>query len=173
MAKWMFFFDVNEFIYVAPNNTIKSVLDSLSEYSQFMFLQRHMSTKLCLSVSDDAEQTYRKWGFEKLVYRDVKRGIIWDRKYVVQPRNVYSAGIHLSQYLVGKSIYMSDYRITYFHFRGTTANRSEPCEKFINSTKFYFERHPFILDTSMRDVAGLVKKFELKMIGSILQNTHQ
>ncbi|KAL5578381.1 hypothetical protein UlMin_020080 [Ulmus minor] len=173
MAKWMFFFDVDEFVYVAPNNTIKSVLDSLSEYTQFMFEQRHMSSKFCLSVFDDAEQTYRKWGFEKLVYKDFKRGIRWDRKYAAQPRNLYSAGVHLSQDFVGKSIYTRDQRITFFHYHGVIANRGEPCEKLINSTGFYFERHPFVLDTGMRDVAGFVKKFELKMIGSTLQNTHQ
>ncbi|KAL5577939.1 hypothetical protein UlMin_019640 [Ulmus minor] len=173
MGEWMFFFDVDEFVYVAPNNTIKSVLDSLSEYTQFTFRQRPMSSKLCLSVSDDAEQTYRKWGFEKLVYRDVMRPIRLNRKYAVQPRNVYSAGVHLSKNLVGNSIHTRDNRITYFHYHGSIGNRGEPCKKLMNSTKFYFEKHPFVLDTGMHDVADLIKKFELKMIGSTLQKTQQ
>ncbi|KAL5578378.1 hypothetical protein UlMin_020077 [Ulmus minor] len=173
MGEWMFFFDVDEFVYVAPNNTIKSVLDSLSEYTQFRFRQTPMSSKLCLSVSDDAEQTYRKWGFEKLVYRDVMRPIRLNRKYAVQPRNVYSAGVHLSKNLDGKSIHTRDNRITYFHYHGSIGNRGEPCKKLMNSTKFYFEKHPFVLDTRMHYVADLIKKFELKMIGSTLQKTQQ
>lgn len=57
MAKWMFFFDVDEYIYVPPKSTIKSVLDSLSEYSQFTIEQMPMSSKLCLSA--DYGKTYR------------------------------------------------------------------------------------------------------------------
>lgn len=48
MAKWMFFFDVDEYIYVPPKNTIKSVLDSLKDYNQFTIEQMPMSSKLCL-----------------------------------------------------------------------------------------------------------------------------
>lgn len=47
MAKWMFFFDVDEYIYVPPKSTIKTVLDSLAEYSQFTIEQMPMSNKLC------------------------------------------------------------------------------------------------------------------------------
>lgn len=57
MAKWMFFFDIDEFIYVPPKNTIKSVLDSLSEYSQFTIEQMPMNSKTCLT--EDAGRTYR------------------------------------------------------------------------------------------------------------------
>ena len=57
MAKWMFFFDVDEYIYVPPKSTIKSVLDSLSEYSQFTIEQMPMSSKLCLY--EPAGRTYR------------------------------------------------------------------------------------------------------------------
>nr|DAD26057.1 TPA_asm: hypothetical protein HUJ06_027525 [Nelumbo nucifera] len=35
MAKWMFFFDGDEYVYVPPKSTIKLVLDSLSDYTQF------------------------------------------------------------------------------------------------------------------------------------------
>ncbi|RVW18651.1 Galactan beta-1,4-galactosyltransferase GALS3 [Vitis vinifera] len=49
MAKWMFFFDVDEYIYVPPKNTIKSVLNSLSGYTQFTIEQMPISNKLCLS----------------------------------------------------------------------------------------------------------------------------
>lgn len=57
MAKWMFFFDVDEYIYVPPKSTIKTVLHSLSEYSQFTIEQMPMSSKICLS--DDYGKTYR------------------------------------------------------------------------------------------------------------------
>ncbi|KAL5577954.1 hypothetical protein UlMin_019653 [Ulmus minor] len=171
MAKWMFFFDVDEFIYVPPKNTIKSVLDSLSDYSQFTIEQRPMSSKLCLAA--DARRNYRKWGFEKLVYKDVKKGIRRDRKYVVQPRNVYGTGVHMSQNLIGKTTHKTEGRISYYHYHGTIANRREPCRNLFNSTEIFFEKNPFVLDTTLRDVAGFVKKFELKMIGSTLQKTWQ
>ena len=61
MAKWMFFFDVDEYIYVPPKTTIKSVLHSLSEYDQFTIEQMPMSSKICLS--EDYGKTYR-YGFE-------------------------------------------------------------------------------------------------------------
>nr|DAD44117.1 TPA_asm: hypothetical protein HUJ06_002347 [Nelumbo nucifera] len=57
MAKWMFFFDVDEYVYVPPKSTIKSVLDSLSDYTQFTIEQMPMSNKLCLA--EDAGKTYR------------------------------------------------------------------------------------------------------------------
>jgi hypothetical protein len=57
MAKWMFFFDVDEYIYVPPKSTIKSVLDSLSEYNQFTIEQMPMNNKLCLT--SDYGKTYR------------------------------------------------------------------------------------------------------------------
>jgi len=44
----MFFFDVDEYIYVPPNNTIKTVVDSLSKYDQFIFNMMPMNNKICL-----------------------------------------------------------------------------------------------------------------------------
>ncbi|XP_028799311.1 galactan beta-1,4-galactosyltransferase GALS3 [Neltuma alba] len=171
VAKWMFFFDVDEFIYVPPKSTIKTALDSLSEYSQFTFEQMPMSSKICLS--EDYGKTYRKWGFEKLVYKDVKRGIRRDRKYAVQPRNVYATGVHMSQNLMGKTTHKTEGRIKYYHYHGTIAARRETCKMLVNSTDLYHEKIPYVLDTTMRDIAGVIKKFELKMIGSRLQNVHQ
>ncbi|GLT98894.1 hypothetical protein SLE2022_163690 [Rubroshorea leprosula] len=171
MAKWMFFFDVDEYIYVPPKSTIKSVLDSLSEYSQFTIEQMPMSRTLCLT--QDAAKRHRKWGFEKLVYRDVKRGIRRDRKYAIQPRNVFATGVHMSQNLAGKTTHKTEGVIKYFHYHGTIAQRREPCRYLINSTEFTYEKTPYVLDTTLREVAGYVKKFELKMIGPRLQNTLQ
>ncbi|KAJ8758578.1 hypothetical protein K2173_000299 [Erythroxylum novogranatense] len=171
MAKWIFFFDVDEYIYVPPKNTIKSVLDSLRDYSQFTIEQMPMSSKLCLSA--DYGRYYRRWGFEKLVYKDVKRGIRRDRKYAIQPRNVFATGVHMSQNLVGKTTHKTEGRIKYFHYHGTIAQRREPCRNLLNVSEINFEKIPYKLDTTMRDIAWTIKKFELKMIGNRLQQTRQ
>ncbi|KAM1350422.1 hypothetical protein ACFX2F_004376 [Malus domestica] len=171
MAKWMFFFDVDEYIYMPPKSNIKSVLDSLSDYTQFTIEQMPMSNKLCLF--EDYRKTYRKWGFEKLVYKDVKRGIRRDRKYAVQPRNVYATGVHMSQNVAGKTTHKTERRIKYFHYHGTIATRREPCRQLINATQTNVDQIPYVVDTTMRTVAGSVKKFELRMIGDRLQKTRQ
>ncbi|GER46197.1 hypothetical protein STAS_23221 [Striga asiatica] len=170
-AKWMFFFDVDEFIYVPPKSTIKSVLDSLSDFTQFTIEQMPMSNNLCLS--QDAPMPFRKWGFEKLVYRNVRRGIRRDRKYAVQPRSVFATGVHMSQNIAGKSTHKTDGRIKYFHYHGTVAERREPCRHFLNSTAVTVDGIPYVVDTTMRDFAASVKRYELKMIGSTLQRTQQ
>ncbi|XP_060193571.1 galactan beta-1,4-galactosyltransferase GALS3-like [Lycium barbarum] len=170
-AKWMFFFDVDEFIFVPKKSTIKSVVDSLSGYTQFTIEQMPMSNKLCLA--EDRGKSYRKWGFEKLVYKDVKRGIRRDRKYAVQPRNVIANGVHMSQNFVGKTTHKTEGRIKYFHYHGTIAERREPCRQLVNATAITVDRTPYVVDTTMRDIAATVKRFELKMIGSTLQRTRQ
>ncbi|XP_050371035.1 galactan beta-1,4-galactosyltransferase GALS3-like [Argentina anserina] len=170
-AKWMFFFDVDEYIYMPPKSTIKTVLDSLAEYTQFTIEQMPMSNKLCLL--EDYHKTNRKWGFEKLVYKDVKKGIRRDRKYAVQPRNVYATGVHMSQNVAGKTTHKTENRIKYFHYHGTIADRREPCKKLINDTQIFLDKVPYVQDTTMRDVAGAVKRFEQRMIGSRLQQTRQ
>ncbi|PIN24271.1 hypothetical protein CDL12_03003 [Handroanthus impetiginosus] len=170
-AKWMFFFDVDEFIFVPKKSTIKSMLDSLSDFTQFTIEQMPISNKLCLS--QDASTAFRKWGFEKLVYRDVKRGIRRDRKYAVQPRNVFATGVHMSQNMVGKTTHKTEGRIKYFHYHGTIAERREPCKQFLNSTGIVVDGIPYVLDSTMRGIAGTVKRFELKMIGSRLQRIRQ
>ncbi|KAJ4843036.1 hypothetical protein Tsubulata_005900 [Turnera subulata] len=171
MAKWMFFFDVDEYIYVPPKNTIKSVLDSLSNFNQFTIEQMPMNSKLCLSA--DYGRYYRKWGFEKLVYRDTKRGIRRDRKYAIQPRSVYATGVHMSQNLAGKTTHKTEGKIKYFHYHGTIAQRREPCRTLLNVSEINFENNPYVLDTTMRDIGWSVRKFEDRMIGSRLKNTRQ
>lgn len=170
-TKWMFFFDVDEFIFVPKKSTIKSVVNSLSDYTQFTIEQMPMSNKLCLE--EDRGKSYRKWGFEKLVYKDVKRGIRRDRKYAVQPRSVIATGVHMSQNTVGKTTHKTEGRIKYFHYHGTIAEHREPCRQLVNATEIIVDRTPYEVDTTMRDIAGTVKRFELKMIGSTLQKTRQ
>ncbi|CAN4117402.1 unnamed protein product [Withania somnifera] len=170
-AKWMFFFDVDEFIFVPNKTTIKSLVDSFKDYTQFTIEQMPMSNKLCLE--QDRGKSYRKWGFEKLVYKDVKKGIWRDRKYAVQPRNVIATGVHMSQNTVGKTTHKTEGRIKYFHYHGTIAEHREPCRQLVNATRITVDQTPYEVDTTMRDIAGTVKRFELKMIGSTLQRTRQ
>lgn len=172
MAKWMFFFDVDEYIYVTnKRGGLKLVMDSLGGYTQFTIEQMPMSNRLCLA--SDAGRTVREWGFEKLVYRDVRRGIRRDRKYAIQPRNVLATGVHMSQNVVGKTQHKTDGRIKYFHYHGTISERREPCRQLVNETELSFERRPYVLDTSLRDQASPVKRFELRTIGSRLVRTRQ
>jgi hypothetical protein len=170
-AKWVFFFDVDEFIFVPKPNTIKAVMDSLMCYTQVTIEQMTMSNKLCLS--DDAGLSYRKWGFEKLVFKDIKRGVRRDRKYAVQPRNVFATGVHMSQNFAGKTTHNTEGRIKYYHYHGTVSEHREPCRQLINDSYIKIDGTPYVLDTTMRDYAASVKNFELKLIGDVLRKTRQ
>ncbi|XP_068656845.1 galactan beta-1,4-galactosyltransferase GALS3-like [Aristolochia californica] len=171
VAKWMFFFDVDEFVYVPRKSTIDSVVSSLSSYSQFTIEQMPMSGKLC--SADDKGRTPRMWVMEKMVYRDVKRGIRRDRKYAIQPRKVFATGVHMSQNVVGRTQHKTYRQIMYFHYHGTISYRRDPCSEFINTTKLTYEGVPYVLDQTLRGTAALVKRFELKTIGTRLQRTRQ
>lgn len=170
-AKWMFFFDVDEYIYVPPNLSLKSVVDSLRDYTQFTIEQIPMSNQLCLT--QDAGKTSKKWVMEKLVYRNVKKVARRDRKYAVQPRNVYATGVHLSKNFEGESAQKTEKLIKYFHYHGTIATRRDTCQHFLNDTSKIVDDIPYVLDTNMRSIAPLVKKFELDNIGSKLESTKQ
>ncbi|CAN6874960.1 unnamed protein product [Brassica oleracea] len=171
-AKWIFFFDVDEFIGIPPNNTISSVMETLEEYSQFTIEQMPMSSQLCFS-GDGPARTYRKWGFEKLAYRDVKKVPRRDRKYAVQPRNVFATGVHMSQNLQGKTYHGTGSLIRYFHYHGSISQRREPCRHLFNGTRIMFDNNPYVLDTTMRDVGLAVKTFEIRTIGDRLIRTRQ
>ncbi|XP_047955401.1 galactan beta-1,4-galactosyltransferase GALS3-like [Salvia hispanica] len=170
-TKWMFFFDVDEFVFVPKKTNIGAVMDSLSEYTQITMAQMPMSGSLCLS--EDAPQRLRKWGFEKLVYKDVMRGKRRDRKYAVQPRNVFATGVHMTQNMIGKTTHNTYDRIGYFHYHGTIAQRQEPCARFLNESQITVDGVPYVMDTTLREVAGAVKRFELETIGPVLQGTRQ
>ena len=107
------------------------------------------------------------------MYKDTKRGIRRDRKYAVQPRNVFATGVHMSQNIAGKTTHYTEGRIKYYHYHGTISERREPCRQLINKTYIKLDGTPYVLDTTMREAAGSVKRFELKMIGSRLQKTRQ
>ena len=46
-TKWIFFFDVDAFTFVLKKSMLKSVNDSLSDYTQFTTEHSIMSNKLC------------------------------------------------------------------------------------------------------------------------------
>ncbi|KAJ3674822.1 hypothetical protein LUZ60_005438 [Juncus effusus] len=171
MAKWMFFFDLDEFVFLQPGLILDTLLKEFERYTQFTIEQMPMNNKLC--KADDKGKSWRMWGFEKLVYKDVKRGIRRDRKYVIQPRNAFATGVHMSQNIVGQSLHKTEGRIKYFHYHGTIANRREPCREFYNGTELTFDRTPYVLDETLRKIAGVIKRFELKTIGKRLVHTRQ
>ncbi|WOK91840.1 galactan beta-1,4-galactosyltransferase GALS3-like [Canna indica] len=113
------------------------------------------------------------WGIEKLVYRDVKRGVRRDRKYAIQPRNAFATGVHMSQNVAGRSLHKTEGRIRYFHYHGTIADRRDPCKEFANATRITYKDAPYVVDETLRRVAGSVRRFEHKMIGSRLARTRQ
>ena len=109
---------------------------------------------------------------EKLVYRNVKKVARRDRKYAIQPRNVLATGVHLSKNFFGESAPKTEKLIKYFHYHGTIVERRDTCKHFLNRTKSTkLGDVPFVLETSMRPLARLVKKFELETIGSKLEST--
>jgi hypothetical protein len=118
----------------------------------------------------------RMWGFEKLVWRSVKKGVRRDRKYAVQPRNVLATGVHLSQNLVGKSLQLRWDELRYYHYHGTASFNAELCRHLINISNntptdrqqptTWFEDEPFVLDLSMQELTPSIKSFESEHIGN-------
>lgn len=69
-AKWIFFFDVDEFVFVPKKSTIKTVMDSLSDFTQFTMEQMTMSSSICLS--EDAPLPFRYFICFAEFMRDIK-----------------------------------------------------------------------------------------------------
>lgn len=168
LSNWTFFFDVDEYLYVPPGESLHSVMDGLSNYTQVIFEQKPMSSKLCYSKRNKSS---RGWGFEKLVYRNVQKGITWDRKYAIQPRNVLTTGVHRSDHMVGLSLGYDPEshvpKLRYYHYHDTITQSDDPlCQEFANSSQIVdSNKVPFTLDTGMQRLAKSVKKFELEQIG--------
>ncbi|KAL2935588.1 Galactan beta-1 4-galactosyltransferase GALS3 [Bienertia sinuspersici] len=53
-TKWMFFFDLDEYLYLPEKSTLQSVVDQVKDYTLFVIDQVSMSNQLCLS--EDATQ---------------------------------------------------------------------------------------------------------------------
>ncbi|XP_068652078.1 galactan beta-1,4-galactosyltransferase GALS1-like [Aristolochia californica] len=167
-ANWTFFFDVDEYIYLPEGNTLESVLNELSDYTQFTIEQNPMSSKLCLK--EDAQNFPSQWGFEKLVFRESRTGIRRDRKYAIQAKNAYATGVHMSENVVGKTLHKTERKIRYYHYHNSITLPGEPCRELITMPKkdevTWYEKLPYVYDGSMKAVAETVKRFEKETIGN-------
>ncbi|XP_015879980.1 galactan beta-1,4-galactosyltransferase GALS1 isoform X2 [Ziziphus jujuba] len=70
-ANWTFYFDVDEYIYLPHGNTLESVLNDFSDYTQFTIEQNPMSSVLCLnhsSTSRYGRMGYREAGVQGLTH---------------------------------------------------------------------------------------------------------
>lgn len=65
-TKWMFFFDVDEYIYLPGKSSLQSIMDSLKDYTLFVIEQVSMSNRLCLS--EDAAQISKYVHFSSLSF---------------------------------------------------------------------------------------------------------
>ncbi|CAO2040953.1 unnamed protein product [Urochloa humidicola] len=168
-ANWTFFFDVDEYLYLPNGQKLDEVLGKLSGYSQFTIEQNPMSSKLC--VEDPSRDYSREWGFEKLVFRNSITKVRRDRKYAIQARNAYSAGVHMSQNVRGRTTHKTESLIRYYHYHNSINVMGEPCREFVqmpvNDSKIMFEKTPFVYDDSMKRLAGEIKRFEKEIIGSV------
>ncbi|KAG5016980.1 hypothetical protein JHK82_022625 [Glycine max] len=136
------------------------------------FCVEHAAAVVSSIIHQHADHHCLKWGFEKLVYRDSTTNIRRNKKYAVQPRSLYATGVHFSQHLAGKT-YKTEDRMKYFHYHGIIAKRRESCKIFATSTQVTQAKITYVIDTTMRDIARVIKKFEFKMIGSRLEKTRQ
>lgn len=169
-ANWTFYFDVDEYMYLPDGRSLEVVLRELSGYTQFTIEQNPMSSKLC--IKDLGKDYSREWGFEKLVFRNSITGIRRDRKYAIQARNAYAAGVHMSENVVGRTTHKTESLIRYYHYHDSINVLGEPCRELVpkpsskSKNITYFEKIPYVYDDSMKRIADKIKKFEERMIGS-------
>ncbi|KAI5073570.1 hypothetical protein GOP47_0011583 [Adiantum capillus-veneris] len=169
LAKWTFFFDVDEYLYVPPQTTLLQTMQSFSNYSQITIEQSPMSSKLCLPIHNSSTSR-EMWGFERLIFRNIKRGHRWDRKYAIQARNVLATGVHMSENVVGKTMHTKGSLIKYYHYHNTiTSKEAGLCKEIVNSSSIslvtYLDEDPYQIDLGLQYVAQAVKEFELQKIG--------
>lgn len=58
LATWTFFFDVDEYIYIAPEETIQSVMNWFTNYTMVQFNQVRMSDKICQADETSGDSRY-------------------------------------------------------------------------------------------------------------------
>ncbi|XP_044474867.1 galactan beta-1,4-galactosyltransferase GALS1-like [Mangifera indica] len=168
-ANWTFYFDVDEYIYLPPGNTLESVLQEFSDYTQFTIEQNPMSSNLCLN---DSTQDYsRQWGFEKLLFRESRTRIRRDRKYAIQAKNAFATGVHMSENVVGKTLHKTETKIRYYHYHNTITVHKELCRELLplsaKSSVTKYDNLPYVYDNNMKKLANAIKEFELKTIGNV------
>ncbi|MQL68296.1 hypothetical protein Taro_000589 [Colocasia esculenta] len=159
-AKWTFFFDVDEYIYLPGGNTLEAVLAEFENYTQFTIEQNPMSSKLCVrepsrNYSRFSRVHYKyksrrlagslcifgsrekarvlrwEWGFEKLVFRNSITGIRRDRKYAIRAKNAFATGVHMSENVIGKALHKTETKIRYYHYHDSINILGEPCREFV------------------------------------------
>ncbi|MCO5601716.1 hypothetical protein L7F22_055839 [Adiantum nelumboides] len=190
LSNWTFFFDVDEYLWLPPQESLEAVMLGFSNYTQVIFRQKPMAPHICQAHQHNIS---RKWGLEKLVYRNVKAGKVWDRKYAIQPRNAFTTGVHRSDHIVGNDIVRQSLgyfpeslvpKLWYYHFHSTITQFGELCRTFatadsaqplnaswatmaLEPADFYDEDGtPFRVDGGLAELAQSVKDFELAQIGT-------
>ncbi|KAG0592476.1 hypothetical protein M758_1G248900 [Ceratodon purpureus] len=173
MANWTFFFDIDEYLHVPPTTSLPAILDANPNITQITFEQVLMSDELCVADNTTVDGHAREWAFEKLVYRKVlKRGVRYDRKYVVQARHATATGVHMSMNMrKGKNLYPKGDRLRYYHYHGAINQRKELCSVFVRpQNKTDVQRHRsqnHRLDETLAMTADLVKDYERQTVGAL------
>ncbi|KAH0925478.1 hypothetical protein HID58_017734 [Brassica napus] len=167
-ANWTFFFDVDEYIYLPDGNTLESVLNEFSRYTQFTIEQNPMSNVLCLN---DSSQDYpRQWGFEKMLFRESRTNIRRDRKYAIQAKNAFATGVHMSENVVGKTLHKTERKIRYYHYHNTITVHEELCREMLpvsaKDNVTFYKKLPYVYDDKMKKLVNTVKEFEEKKLGT-------
>ncbi|KAG0499153.1 hypothetical protein HPP92_003844 [Vanilla planifolia] len=169
-ANWTFYFDVDEYIYLPDGRTLETVLNELSNYTQFTIEQNPMSSSLC--VKDPSKDYTREWGFEKLVFRNSITGVRRDRKYAIQAKNAYATGVHMSENVIGPTSHKTESMIRYYHYHNSINVLGEPCREFVqmpaNGNITWHEKIPYVYDDNMKLLADKIKRFEEQTIGHLL-----
>ncbi|XP_062229296.1 galactan beta-1,4-galactosyltransferase GALS1-like [Phragmites australis] len=171
-AKWTFFFDVDEYIFLPDGRTLEDVLAELEPYTQFTIEQNPMSSRLCVRDPSNPEADYsNQWGFEKLVFRNSITGVRRDRKYAIQAKNAYATGVHMSENVIGNTTHKTEHLIRYYHYHNTINVLGEVCHEFVSIRPkggiTWSEKTPWYYDDSMKRVANAVREFERKTIGNV------
>ncbi|GKV33341.1 hypothetical protein SLEP1_g41864 [Rubroshorea leprosula] len=172
-ANWTFYFDVDEYIYLPEGNTLESVLNEFSDYTQFTIEQNPMSSVLCLN---DSSQDYsREWGFEKLLFRESRTGIRRDRKYAIQAKNAYATGVHMSENVIGKTLHKTETKIRYYHYHNSITVHEELCREYLplsaKNNVTWYNKLPYVYDDNMKKLVNTIKDFERKTIGNAQANS--
>lgn len=171
-ANWTFYFDVDEYIYLPDGRTLEKVLAGLSKYTQFTIEQNPMSSALC--VKDPSEDYSRKWGFEKLVFRNSITGVRRDRKYAIQAKNAFATGVHMSENVVGPTIHKTELMIRYYHYHNSINVLGEPCREFVQmpakGNVTWYEKIPYVYDDNMKRLGDMIRRFEEETIGRLRSN---
>ncbi|KAL9224664.1 hypothetical protein vseg_000680 [Gypsophila vaccaria] len=170
-AKWTFFFDVDEYVYVPQSvGSLESVMKEFESFSQFTIEQNPMSSRLCLNHSTTPQDYSRQWGFEKLVFRDSRTKIRRDRKYAIQARQARATGVHMSENVIGKTLHKTESKIRYYHYHNTIQVQEEPCRVFLPPSAekgvTMFDKLPYVYDDNMKKRADMIKQFERETLGT-------